>query len=297
MLSNRIRNLAQPPRPVPLPVICSAMLGTTGGFGAIFMIMGLVFTIVFTGGYRPFDDIRLALFRETAQGKVMRVSETNATENDVDVYEYEYAFTTHREEQMSGRSYSTGLRWSAGSSVAVEYVPDAPFISKIQGARTSVFAPWVLFVLIFPGVGGLLFLSSTIGGLRQVLLLRNGIIADARIVSTRPTGVTVNNTPVLEYAYEIQTSMGVTADGKAKAFPSDRIGDEETEPALYLPSNPNISTLVDAVGLNYPLDVDGLSGQWVSTEGKGIVVRYILAWAAVLVLGGYWILGLLGVIR
>jgi hypothetical protein len=43
--------------------------------------------------------------------------------------------------------------------------------------------------------------------------------------------------------------------------------------------------------------VDGLSGQWVSTEGKAVVVRYGLAWALALLLGGYWIMGLLGIIR
>jgi hypothetical protein len=297
MLSNRIRNLAPPPRPVPLPIVCSAMRGTSGEFGSLFLIIGLVSTIVFTGGYRPIDDLRLALFRETAQGRVTRVNETNATENDVDVYEYEYAFTSRREERMTGRSYSTGQDWSVGNSVTIAYVPDAPFISKIQEARSSVFAPWVLFVLIFPAVGGALFLSAAIGGLRQVLLLRNGLIADARIVSTRSTGVTVNDTPVLEYIYEIQTGMGVVADGKAKAFPSDRLGDEETEPALYLPSNPGRSTLVDAISLTYPLDVDGISGQWITTEGKGKAVLYILTWVTALLLGGYWILGLFGIIR
>ena len=99
MLSNRIRNLAPPPRPVPLTIICSAMLGTTGGFGALFMIFGLVFTVIFTNGYRPLDDIRLALSQTTAQGRVTRVVDAHATENDVSVYEYVYTFTTRREEQ------------------------------------------------------------------------------------------------------------------------------------------------------------------------------------------------------
>jgi hypothetical protein len=297
MLSNRIHNLAPPPRTVPLPIICSAMQGTTGGFGSLFLIFGLVFTLIFTHGYKPLDNLRLALSNATAQGKITRVDASNATENEVEVYEYEFTFTTRGEEQMTGRSYSTGRRWSAGSSVTIEYVPDAPFISQIQGARSSLFAPWVLFVLVFPAVGGALFLSAAVGGLRQVVLLRNGMIADARIVSTRPTGTSVNDTPVLEYTYELQTSMGELADGKAKAFPSDRLGDEETEPALYMPGNPSRSTLVDAISLNYPLDVDGLSGQWVSTEGKAVVVRYGLAWALALLLGGYWIMGLLGIIR
>jgi hypothetical protein len=59
MLSNRIHNLAPPPRPVPLPIVCSAMFGTTGSFGAIFLISGLVATLVFTHGIRPIDEFHL----------------------------------------------------------------------------------------------------------------------------------------------------------------------------------------------------------------------------------------------
>src|SRR4030042_1132220 len=102
MLSNRIRNLVPPPRPVPLAIICSAMFGTTGGGGGPFLCLGRGFTLIFTHGYRPFDDLRLALSHETVKGKVTRVIDSNATENDVDVYEYEYAFTPRREERMSG---------------------------------------------------------------------------------------------------------------------------------------------------------------------------------------------------
>jgi hypothetical protein len=297
MLSNRIRNLAPPPRPVPLPVIGSAMLGTTGGFGSVFLVMGLVFTLIFTRGFRPMDDIRLALSKTTVDGLVTRVVDPSATENDEPVYEYEYSFTTRREEQMTGRSYSTGRRWSSGSSITVEYVPDAPVISRIEGARTSMFSPWIMFVLIFPGVGGALFLSAAYGGLRQVLLLRNGVIADARITGTRETGTSVNNNPVLVFIYEITTSAGVMADGTSRAFPSERLGDEEIEPALYLPSNPGFSTLVDSISLNHPLDVDSLSGQWIATGGIGKAVLYLLTWVSVLLLGGYWFLGVLGIIR
>jgi hypothetical protein len=297
MLSNRIHNLTPPPRAVPLTVICSAMLGTTGGFGALFMLFGLVFTIIFTGGYHPLDDVRLALFRETVSGTISRVVDTNASENDVTVYEYVYSFTTRREEPMTGRSYSTGRQWTAGSTVTIEYVPDAPYISRIQGSRMSTFPPFILFVLIFPAVGGALFLSAAAGGLRQVWLLRNGLIADARITGTRSTNTTVNGVPILEYFYEITTREGITADGKAKSFPSDRLGDEEREPALYLESNPDRSTLVDAISLSYPLDVDSLSGRWISSGGKGKVVLYILAWIAALLLSGYALLSALGVIR
>ena len=290
MLSNRIRNLASPPRSVPLPVICSAMLVTTGFLGAIFLLSGLAFTLVFTNGYRPIDNMRLALSQTTARGTVTGVSETNSTEDEVPVYEYSFSFTTQRGERMTGRSYSTGEQWSVEDSVTVEYVPEDPAIARMEGTRTSVFSPWVLFVLIFPAVGAGLLLSAAIGGWRQVTLLRNGQVADARIVSTRPTGLSINDTPVLAYAYEIRTNTGEIFQGTSRALPSGRIGDEEQEPALFLPSNPDRSTLVDAISLRYPLDVDGISGQWIMREGYTKVALFFLIWAAAIALAGYWIL-------
>jgi hypothetical protein len=294
MLSNRIRNLAPPPRSVPLPVICSAMAGITGWMGAIFLISGLGFTLVFTGGYRPIDEWRIALSKTTARGTVTSMSESNSTENDVPVYEYTFTFTTRRGDRVTGRSYITGERWSVEDSVTIEYVPENPAIARIQGARISEFPSWILFVLIFPAVGAGLFVSAAIGGWRQVVLLRSGQIADARILSTRPTGVTVNDAPVLEYSFEIRTSTGETFQGTARALPSDRIGDEEIEPALFLPSDPTRSTLVDAVSLRHPLDVDGLRGQWVSKEGYTKAVFYLFAWATAIALAGYWLLRTFG---
>lgn len=273
------------------------MLGVTGSFGAIFLIAGLVFTLIFTYGYRPIDDLRLVYSKTTARGMITSVSETNSTENDVEVYEYEYTFTARNEKKVTGHGYSTGRRWSVEAPVTIEYVPDDPSISRIQGARTSVFAPWVLFVLIFPAVGGALFLSAAIGGARQAALLRYGVLADAHVTATLPTGVTVNGVPVLKFSYEIQTSAGESFDGTDKAFPSDRIGDEESEPALYLPSHPGLSTLVDAISLRYPLDVDESTGQWISQEGYLKVVLYFLAWGAVIALSGYGLLSWLGIIR
>ncbi len=297
MLSNRIRNLAPPPRSVPLPTVCSAMLGITGSLGAIFLISGLLFSLVFTQGIRPIDDVRLAFSKTTARGIITSVSETNASENDVRVYEYGFSFTARSEEKVTGISYSTGQEWSVEDKVTVEYVPEDPSIARIQGARSSTFTPWVLFVLIFPIVGAALFGMAAIGGVRQAALLRYGQIADARILSMQSTGVTVNDAPVIEISYEIRTSAGEIFDGKSKALPNDRIGDEELEPVLYLPSHPSLSTLVDAISLRYPLDVDESTGQWISQESGVKVVLYFLTWTAAIALAGYGLLNAFGVLR
>ncbi|MBN1438942.1 MAG: DUF3592 domain-containing protein [Anaerolineales bacterium] len=294
MLSNRIRRLAPPPRPVPLTMVCSAMLGITGSFGAIFLIVGLIFTIIFTRGYRPIDNLRLASSAKTARGIITGVSETNAIENDVVVYAYRFTFTARDERDYSGVSYSTGKRWSVEVPVIVEYVPEDPSVARIQGARISVFSPWVLFVLIFPAVGAGTFLTAAVGGLRQTALLRYGEIADARILSSRQTGMSINDVPVLEYSYEIRTGTGEVIEGKSKSLPDLRIGDESPEPALFLPSRPGVSILVDAISLKYPLDVDDATGEWIAKGGKRTAALYLLTWAAAIGLTAYFFLQAFG---
>jgi len=194
MLSNRIVHLAPPPRRVPLPVACSAMLGLTGGIGAAFLIMGMLFVWLFVGD------------------------------------------------------------------------PAAPL--------------WVLFVLIFPVVGVALFATATVRGLRHVALLRRGEVAAAQKISERATNTSVNDQPVIEYAYEFRAGDWQIYKGASRAISSEEIGNEVGEPVLYLPSNPVVSVLVDALPLRSTLDVDD-DGQWVSYESVWPVVWCGLAWLGI----------------
>jgi len=74
--------------------------------------------------------------------------------------------------------------------------------------------------------------------------------------------------------------------GKSKSLPSGRIGDEAREPVLYLPRNPKRSTLVDAIPLRHPLDVDEF-GQWQTHESVWPIVWYTLIWIGIAAHAGY----------
>lgn len=283
MLSNRIARLVAPPRWVPLSVVCSAMLGWVGGFGAFFFFLGMVFVWIFAGDFGPLDEWRLAHSTTTARATVTGVTATSATENDVQVYEYRFTFMTPAEETVTGHAYSTGQVWSVGDRVTVWYVPERPAVARLDKTRLSTFQPWVfLFVFIFPLVGAAMLASATVRGWRQVILLRYGKVAGARTISSRATNVQVNHRPVLQYTYEFQGQDWQTYSGSCQALSGEAIGDEAQEPVLYLPSNPRSSVLVDALPLRYTLDVDD-AGQWVSYEGVGPVVWCGLAWMGVLV--------------
>ena len=195
MLSNRIAHLVPPPRQVPFPVVCSAMLGISGMAGAAFLVLGMLFVWLFVAD------------------------------------------------------------------------PAAPL--------------WVCFVLIFPAVGAAFFATNTVRGAQQVALLRHGRVAGAHRVSSQATNTTVNEQPVITYFYEFQAGDGQMYQGASRAISSEELGDEDAEPVLYLPSNPELSVLVDALPLRSTLDVDQ-DGEWVSYESVWPVVRLGLAWMGIL---------------
>ena len=154
MLSRRINQLAPPPRPVPLRLACRTVLGLTGGLGAVFTLIGTSFAWVVTADFDPTGDLLLALRAHTTQGVIMRVTETNTTENDVTVYRYDFSFQTPSEESYTGTGYTRGRRWSAEERVTIEYAPSNPAIARIRGTRRSMVPFWaILLVLIFPAIG------------------------------------------------------------------------------------------------------------------------------------------------
>lgn len=289
LLSNRIARLGPPPRWVPLPVVCSAMMGLVGGLGAFFFLFGMIFVWVFGGDLRPLDEWRLARSTTTTEATVAKVIATNAEENEVTVYEYRFTFRAPDERTVNARSYSRGRLWEPGETVMAWYVPDKPTVARLEGTRLSIFPLWALFVLIFPAIGAAFLLWSAISGLRQIMLLRYGEVAGARWISAEATNTTLNDQPVMKYTYEFRASDGMTYRGSSRALLTSRLGDETEEPVLYLPSNPARSMLVDALPLKYPLDVDD-AGQWTAFESAWPVVWFGLAWLGVAahVVYGLW---------
>jgi hypothetical protein len=282
MLSDRIGKLASPPRPVPLRVACRAMLGITGSIGAIFVLAGLLPTWLFSGDIRLVGEARLALSSATAQGKVTRVTPTNVSVNDETVYECQFTFRTPDEQTLTGQSYTIGQEWSVEDRVTVQYVPAKPSIARIEGSNLSTAPIWAaLMMLLFPASGLALFIPATVRGWRQAMLLRNGQVTGAQIISEQATGTRINDVPVIAYTYEFRAGDGESYLGSARSLPSGLVGDEAREPVLYLPRNPKKSTLVDAIPLRYPLDADEF-GQWIARESVWPIVWYTLIWIGIL---------------
>ena len=304
MLSSRIARLAPPPRRVPLPVVCSAMLGTAKGPATflltLFMLAGWLSATVF----RPVDQLRLAFSVTTAQAIVTEVTTTGRSVNEVEEYEYSFTFSAPDGRTITGRSYSIGQLWSVGDHVAAWYVPDEPAVARLDGTRLSTVAPWLVwFMMLFSIVFSMNLAITAVGGLRQVMLLRYGKVGDARKIGAKETSLqlprvlsgkpwydldryVIQKYAVTRYAYLFQASDGRIYRGTCKALPSEEIGDEAVEPIVYLPADPHVSMLVDVLPLRCALDVDG-AGQWVSYEDEVQVVWFVLVWLIVAVAVGH----------
>jgi hypothetical protein len=283
VFSQRINRLVPPPRRVPLPTACAILTGLLGLVGAIFFSFGMLFVWVFGSMIHPIDEWRLSHAYAKAPALIETVKVTNARENKVKVYEYGFRFQPGDGLPVNGSCYTTGQTWKEGDRAVVHYLPGNPGVARLEGARISVFSSWILlFLFIFPMVGLCLFIAPLVPGIKKMNLLRQGEITGAIKISSSPTNTSVNNVPVMKYSYEFRDRLGGLYTGSSRALPTANIGDETSEPILYLPSNPRQSMLVDALSLKYPLEVDE-EGNWHHRGSVKPVFVFLLSWFLILI--------------
>lgn len=121
--------------------------------------------------------------------------------------------------------------------------------------------------------------GGALGGWRQIRLLMMGRLAYARWINVTPTNTSINDQPVMKYAFEFQGEDGQSYQGHSKSLPKAQLGDEANEPVLYWPTSPDRSMLLDAMPVRYSLAVD-VSGQRVSVGNP-----WPLLWSGLIGLG------------
>jgi hypothetical protein len=233
------------PRAVPLSVRLRVLFGGFNNqFGWIFFGFGLIFVWVFA---MHADVASLFLFRfqtNSTQGIVETVQETNASEDDVQIYEVRYAYFDNLGSQQKGVSFTTGAP-GLGARVNVEYLSGVPSISRVEGMRRTLFGPWAVFPIIFPLVG-LAFLYSGIKyGLKANRLLSQGRIAFGKLASSESTNTRINNRPVIKLTFSFRANDGDEYEVMAKTHQPEDLRDEEQEPLLYDDKDPSYAVLLD----------------------------------------------------
>jgi len=218
----------------------------------------------------------------TSQAVVTDVTDTNASENDATVYRYTFRFETAEEETTTARSYSTGRLYSRATEWTSSICQASQVWPRLQGTRLSTFSPWVMpFVSIFPLIGLVMLVVSTVSGLRQVFLLIYGEIGGgASAFEQADRYAREQAAGDLNTATSCTPAMG-RRTRRVRALPSGRVGGRSRRSSLYLPSNPKLSVLVDALPLRYPLESTRVAsgcrasqfGRWCGLAWRGWVSR------------------------
>ncbi len=248
-------HLGSAPRRVPLSLQVVNLLNGFSQIGWALFGFGMIFFWVFSLN----ADFSFVTFRgphETVDGRVTRVENTSASENDTPVhalhYEYSVAGNLH-----TGTSYITGASVSPGEMVTIEYDEGNPSRSRIEGMRRALFGPAVMFVNIFPFIGLVMLIPATITGLRRNRLLREGLIANGKLVSKSATNVRINHRQVYELGFEFTARDGRRYKAKARTTDTDRLQDEAQEPLLYDPADPTRAYVLDETPARPEFETNG----------------------------------------
>lgn len=185
-----------PPRKVPAHVRRAAQGGAGVWIGLLFGLgfgtFGMLFVWLFFP-WRLLDDWRLDTGGQETPGIVRSAVESNMSINEIEVYEYVFAYLFSGRDALTANCYTTGRRWSEGDRVTVRYLPEEPNLARIEGARLSKGGGVMgVVVLIFPAVGYGMIAGLLIVRRRDRLLLENGKVAEVDVLAVDATRTQMN---------------------------------------------------------------------------------------------------------
>ncbi len=195
-------------------------------------------------------------------GEITGIEKTKASEggsktrSGTPVYANHYAYSIAGQ-RFNGVSYETGSSRSVGEKVPVEYLAHNPEASRIEGMRRAMFGPLVSLVVIFPLVGAVIAIASMLAGRKRNALLRNGIVANGKLIEKRATNMQVNKQPVYALTFEFTARDGQRHKVTTNTHDSRRLEDEALEPLLYDPANPSKAYLLDEIPARPTVTPDG----------------------------------------
>ncbi|HEU4522740.1 MAG TPA: DUF3592 domain-containing protein [Thermoanaerobaculia bacterium] len=269
------RPLAPPPRNLPITLRIANLYNLVTLIGFAVLGFGMIFVFTFVAN----ADLSFVTLRgelERVAGRVTRVEETSASENETRVIANHYEYSVAGR-PFQGVAYATGQRLSVGETVDVEYKPADPKLSRVPGMRRAMFSPFVLFVAIFPLIGfGMVAGGMAMGGKRNHLL-RNGLIAHGTLKEKLPTNITVNNMPVWKLVFEFSARDGRRHEATAKTTDPSRLEDERQETLLYDPDQPSRAYLLDEAPARPQVDDRGELVGRASAFGRLILPLLVLS--------------------
>lgn len=235
--------LAPPPRHVPLSLRAVNVFNGISQIGWFVFGFGMIFVWAFIGN----ADFSFLTFRgphAQSVGRVTRVAQTGASENERPVVAHHYEFSVAGS-RFSGTSYTTSGAKSEGETVEVEYDEKNPSRSRIAGMRRAQFGPVVSLVGIFAFIGLVMVWFATRSGFRRNHVLSHGVLVTGKLVAKERTNVTVNDRPVWKLTFEFTGRDGRKHEANAHSTDTSRLEDESEEPLLYDPDDPERAYVLD----------------------------------------------------
>ena len=106
---------------------------------------------------------------------------------------------------------------------------------------------FVLFVLIFPLIGGGILIFGFLKTQKVLKLFSYGVLTKGRLLDRIPTNTRINDQMVFKYVFEFEDRKGDCYKVIEKTHKGWLLEDDEEEPLLYLESNPDEAVLLDAL--------------------------------------------------
>lgn len=248
--------VGRPPRQVALSLRLQILFGGAWNtIGWAIVCFGLPFVLVFL----PRSEVAvLGVFPDQpaiARGTVRAIETTGMTENDEPIRAIRFGFVVDGVEHK-GVSYARGPTVPDGAAVTIEYVPGDPATARVRGMRSRPFGNGAAVVLVFPLLGFALTAYGLRTGRRAVRLLRDGELAQGRLVGKEVTGAKVNDQRVHKLTFVFADVDGSERHAVVRTHRTAALEDSATE-ALVYDRDHDDAVVLDALPGDPVLDRDG----------------------------------------
>lgn len=230
-----------------------------------------------------FSDFTLIGSTET-KGTVTNVRKTYSKIRKSHIFAFEYTFMANNE-TYKNTSYSRAVDNDTGiKDVVVQYLAKNPANSRIQNMRQRPLPIWdSSWILLFP----LTTLIFAFYGLKEYLstipLLKNGLIASAKVIRTEKTNKFVKNQEVMQIFYEFEDKNSKKHEISTTSHEPKKLTNENGNVIFYDAQNPMKYVFKDNLATEITLKEDNT---FKSPSIFGVIIILVLL---VMALYAFWI--------
>ncbi len=207
----------------------------------------MVFPIVFA----PQSDLTSLLhFRvddPATPGRLLSIRPTDSSYNRKTIFDYYYRYDVDGK-AYEGHSYAPFGQSDEGRNVLIRYVPGRPALSRLDGMRAAPFPVWTaLLAALFPALGLVFLRLANKRFVRNLHLVRHGVLTTARLGRREPTTTTINDRRVYRIYFRFKTPDGCEHESFVETSVTDHIEDQRDEALVYEPGRPSMAVLLDTL--------------------------------------------------